>query len=42
MDVEDVVASVDDNVGGVEMRFDDDLMAGGGAHLGQEELWKIR
>ena len=28
MDVEDDVASIDDNVG-VEMRFDDDLMTGG-------------
>ena len=34
MDVEDDVASMDDNVGGVEMRFDDDLMTGGASASG--------
>ena len=34
MDVEGDMASVDDNVGGVEMRFDDDLMTGGASSSG--------
>ena len=33
-DVEDDMASVDDNVRGVEMRFDDDLMTGGSSSSG--------
>ena len=34
MDVEDDMASIDDSVGGVEMRFDHDLMTGGASSSG--------
>ena len=34
MDVEDDVAFIDDKVGGVEMRFDDDRMTGGASTSG--------
>ena len=38
MDVEDDVASMDDNVG-VDMRFDDDIMTGGSSPSGAGGVW---